>query len=190
MEVHLKHIKKLTDKLAAIKSPLQRKAGGSNMLTKQGHLDPTSKIQVGQRVHQLNKHVQQINQESISWILSLSTAREKTVPTGSQRNTEMVTNQLPPLQPQFTTVALSFPLNSHLQQVAEEFSPARTGTSGARGMQSATWADLSASGETCSTEAACAEALADDQTLQQKDAEIEKLQKRHGKPHNIWSEMN
>ena len=53
-------------------------------------------------------------------------AREQTVPTASQRSTETVTHQLPPLQPQFSTVALSFPLNSrrmkkvYLQRVAGE----------------------------------------------------------------------
>ena len=84
-------------------------------------------IQLEQRVHQLNERVQQLNQESTSWMLSPSMAREQTVPTASQRSTETVTNQLPPLQPQFSTVARSFPLNSkrmkkaYLQRVAEEF---------------------------------------------------------------------
>ena len=82
-------------------------------------------LQLEQRVHQLNERVQQLNQESTSWMLSPSMAREQTVPTASQRSTETVTNQLPPLQPQFSTVARSFPLNSkrmnkaYLQRVNE-----------------------------------------------------------------------
>ena len=81
-------------------------------------------LQLGQRVHQVNERVQQLNQESTSWMLSPSMARKQTVPTASQRSTETETHQLPPLQPQSLTVA---PLNSrrlkkvYLQRVAEEF---------------------------------------------------------------------